>query len=200
MSERVQMISALWLSCCAAVFGWLKWLFELREKRKERNAKEQEKAAKERAEAELKIIRRRALETAPYLAPAEERFNGIEVKDLEDGKFYWFPAGHLRVLSAFRDEVDKQNVKTGMKVYLIVSNRGSNAEEVRFTLDGQPCRMDAVDARAFQLNGLIYIYDAALHGKEQVIEMNFLAPNGVRDTHRYRTRHGVRILKRIDPA
>jgi hypothetical protein len=67
-SELLAILSG-WL---AAAFGWIKWLYELREKRLER-------AAKEKAQSELVEIRRRATDNSPLFLVNNERFNGVTV-------------------------------------------------------------------------------------------------------------------------
>ncbi len=89
----------------------------------------------------------------------------------------------------------------GMSVYLIVEHRGSDAYEIAMHIDGKAAGFIKVEANgSHQLYAIFYPYIPEHHGRVQTIEVGFLAANGVRDTHRYTTKHGFRTLKRIDPA
>ena len=46
---------------------------------------------------------------------------------------------------------------------------------------------------------LEYPYEKVLHGKEQQITVSFETDDGIQDTHLYSTKHGFRILARVDP-
>jgi hypothetical protein len=103
-------------------------------------------------------------------------------------------------LSFFRNEVGPK-VTVGEQIYLLIENNGSNAFELSLHIDEEPTGIIVVEADGHELiHALVYRYAPEKHGKEQIITMGFLSPNGIRDVHRYTTKHGFRTLKRIDPA
>src|ERR1700733_10608181 len=174
-------------------FGWFKFLHELREKR-------QEKSAKEKAEAALREIRRRATDSSPYLLVSKYRFNGVTVPTNNPTQQLFMPPGSPSLLCFMRDKVDTQ-VPAGELIYLLVENNGSDAYEIAIHLDGELASLIQVQAdRRHVLHAIRYPYHPEWHGREQVIKISFLAANGVRDTHRYATAHGIRALKRTDPT
>ena len=176
-----------------AAFGWLKWWYEIREKRRER-------AAKERAEAALLEIKRRAIDSSLYLLISEHRFNGITAPSDKPTEQFFIPPNDPCLLCFMRDEVDRK-MPSGQPTYLLVENHGCDAYEISIQLDGEAVGFIQVNAdEAYPLHAIRYPYRPESHGKDQTIQIGFLAANGVRDTHRYMTRHGIRTLKRIDPT
>jgi hypothetical protein len=98
-----------------------------------------------------------------------------------------------------RDEVDRTTT-AGELVYLVVENHGSNAYEIAIKLDGKTAALVALEPNdGYKLYAIQYAYSPERHGREESVEIRFLAANGVRDAHRYATTHGLRTLKRIDP-
>lgn len=176
----------------AAILGWAKWLHELR-------AKHSERKAKEKAELELKSIHRRSLEICPYFTISDHRFNMLMFRGDEPGQHLALTGFEADVLCEDRLEIKPSEVPDGSEVFLLVENIGRAGVEVRTIMEGVPVRRACFD-KVPGLFAFRYPYLHALHGKEQVIELSFLAMNGVRDTHRYRTKHGVRLLERIDPV
>ena len=192
MSTLEMIITALsgWL---IGAFGWFKWLHELREKR-------QERAAKEKAEAALTEIKRRATDSSPYLLISKHRFNGVTVPTDNPTQQLFIPPGSPCLLCFMRDEVDTK-MPAGEFTYLLVENHGRDAHEISIHLDGESAGFIQVQAdRSHMIYAIRYPYRPECHGREQTLEISFLAANGVRDTHRYATVHGIRALKRIDPA
>jgi hypothetical protein len=183
----------------AALLGWAKWLHELREKNRERGAKEKERGAKERAEAQLREIQRRSTKSTPYLAPSRHKFNGLDWHNPADGKHYWVSAG-TRNLLCFLTEVINEEMPEGDEVMLLLENRGSSAQEIEVKMAGQNVEFFSMEDDGVRHPCIAYKYDPAKRGQEQIVEVSFLAENGFRDTHRYLTKHGFRILKRVDPA
>ena len=176
-----------------AAFGWIKWLHELREKRRER-------AAKEKAETALLEIRRRATDSSPLFLLSSERFNGVTIPGSKPTEHFVFLAGHACLLCYMRDEVDRK-VPLGEFIYLLVEHRGSDAYEISIQLDEEEAGFIQAEADGhYPIYAIRYAYRPEYHGREQTIKVRFLAANGVRDTHRYATSHGIRAIKRIDPA
>ena len=99
-----------------------------------------------------------------------------------------------------RNEVDQVGA-IGKPVIFVISNRGDAADKLRISLVGKPLEIvhePAIDA-AHGLVAFAYDYDPAMHGRDMVLEVWFQSRSGFEDTHRYRTRHGFRVLERIDP-
>lgn len=177
----------------AAAFGWIKWLHELREKRAER-------AAKEKAEAEIREIQRRSAELRPYFDLSDSRFNSVTTPGDRPGQLLGLYPGRKNLLCFLSNEVDK-HFKAGEPIYLLVENHGSNAFEITMNLEGGPVQMIKVKTdHGVPLLAVKYPYRPDHHGREETLEVRFLAFDGIRDVHRYVTRHGFRALKRIDPA
>ena len=178
-----------WLT---ALFGWIKWWHELRDKRKER-------AARLKAEAELAAARRRSVESSPYLVPSDRRFNGVTVPAKEPGQRLIIHAGCGGLLCFMRDEVQR-DVTAGESIYLLVDNHGRDAYEIAIDLDGEPVGL--VKAETEGGDGILairYPYRPEFHGRAQTIQIGFLSAGGHPDAHRYAMRHGFRTLQRIDP-
>jgi hypothetical protein len=177
-----------WLT---ATFVWFKWLHEVREKRLER-------AAKEKAEGDLRQIRRRG--DAPYLEPSATFFTGINFIFEKDEHRLW-QAGGPKILSFQRDEVSSE-LPPGQPIIFVVNNAGESARGVVVKLDGAAIALK-MEADVNDSHGLYYLeypYEPEKHGREQALVLSFETRSGVQDIHRYITRHGFRVLKRIDPA
>lgn len=193
--ETIILICTTITGWLAAAFAWIKWLYEIREKRKEKKEKEKEKAAKEKAETELQEIRRRG--DGPYLVPNDAYFNALYIHN-GPGQVGFMQPGYPSLLCADRQEVS-QDIEE--PVTFLVENTGKAVRAVTIKLDGEEIHIekeaDMQDAHGFQF--LVYPYYKDKHGKEQTITISFESSNGVHDTHHYKTRHGFRILKRVDP-
>lgn len=183
--------SGLMVGGAAAVYPWVKWLHEIRQKRKE-------KEGREKAEAELKLIRRRG--DAPFLALDESRFEQFLFPPAEPGKIRFVRPGSSMLLCYARQEVER-DTPGNHAVMLVFENRGLAADKIKVTLEGHPVTiLSEPDIRS--ANGLValqYDYHRECHGQEQTFIVWFQARNGFEDTHRYRTRHGIRELERVDP-
>ena len=175
----------------AAAFVWVKWLHELREKRKER-------AAREIAENELRLIRRRG--SAPFLSPDPTTFNIFYLPQEKPGEIPIIHAGSDRLLCFARQEVAR-TLPADSGIAFIFQNRGESADKIRLTMDGEQLEL-IKEPEIDDAHGLVafgYKYRPALHGKEQFIAVWFQSRGGFEDTHRYRTVHGFRVLDRVDP-
>jgi hypothetical protein len=184
-------ICALIVGWLAAIFGWVKWLYEIKEKRRER-------AAKEKAESELKEIRRRS--NAPYLRPNDSRLNGLYWDRGQPGRISFVTPLHGNLLCQLRNEVDLKPEDEQI-VLFVVDNIGESARSVTLKLDNETISMqreaDMQNAHGFYF--LVYPYKKAKHGAEQRLALSFESATGVQDTHIYKTRHGIRLLQRTDP-
>jgi len=176
-----QAISACLLVVALGSFIWGCWQSHLRHK----------------ADDELKAIIRRG--DAPYFSPSDAVFTSIAVYNESGGIMGWF-AKNGNVLNRFRKEV-VNDFPIGWPVVFPVDNIGEPARSIMMKLDGEEIPLKR-EAHKDDSNGLLfleYAYKPEKHGKEQIITISFETRNGVQDTHRYITRHGFRILKRIDP-
>jgi len=182
-TEEILKLSAAVLGWLTAIVGWIVGVVQWRKKRK--------------AEAELKLIRRRA--EAPYLAPSGTFFTALQ-RLSEDNEIRFFKAGMENLLCFERNEVDK-NLAPDNLVLFVIENSGQAARRVAATLDGVPVELnrepDIHDAKGLQF--LEYPYQPAKHGQKQRLVIEFESSSGVQDRHTYEIVHGVRSLKRTDP-
>lgn len=157
-----------------------------------------EKSAKDRAERELKEIKRRG--DAPYFAPCDKIFGQLYFNTEKDGVHCWLDDSG-NVLCYMRGEVEN-SCPPGTPVIFVVENLGEQARSVNVKLDGEEIafKQEADINNANGLQFFEYPYQSEKRGKEQTISISFETRNGVQDVHRYVTRHGFRILQRIDPA
>jgi hypothetical protein len=157
-----------------------------------------EKSSKDCAEKELKIIKRRG--EAPFLQPSATPFQFIEFIFEKDERRMWTP-NEQNVLCFVRDEVT-ENLAPENAVVFVVDNVGEPARCVVVKLDGEVIALKReIDGHYSQ--GLLYLeyaYKPQKRGKEQTITISFETRSGVQDTHQYITRHGFRVLRRIDPT
>jgi hypothetical protein len=161
----------------------------------ERREKIAARAAQAAAQLELKNTQRRA--HAPFLKPSTDRFNAI-YHNLGNGKVSFVSVGHKSLLSDFRDEVE---AKDGDEVFFVVENLGASARGISVKLDGKPITLSR-EAEMENSRGRIYLvypYEKSQHGNNQIISLSFESDTGAQDTHQYITRHGFRVLRRIDP-
>jgi hypothetical protein len=161
----------------------------------ERRSKIAARAAQAAAELELKNIKRRA--QAPFLKPSNDRFNAI-YHNLGGGKVAFVSVGQKFLLSDFLNEVEAND---GDEVFLVVENSGAGARGISVKLDGKPISLSR-EAEMENARGRIYLvypYEKSKHGKDQIISLSFESDTGLQDTHQYITRHGFRVLRRIDP-
>ena len=190
MADRWQIVEAVATAvAAAAAIVTTYWAFT------ERRSKITARAAQAAAELELKNIQRRA--HAPFLKPSSDKFNAI-YHNLGGGKVAFVSCGDKSLLCDFRDEVEAND---GEEVFFVVENLGASARGISVKLDGKPISLKR-EADMQNSGGRIYLvypYEKSKHGLEQVITLSFESETGVQDTHKYITRHGFRILKRIDP-
>jgi hypothetical protein len=162
--------------------GWVVALLQWRKKRK--------------AEAELKLIRRRG--DAPYLTPSDTTVDRL-FTDATVGEAR--TAGPDTVLTVLHGEVPKE-MPADTPVRFVVDNQGQPARRVSVNLDGKPIQLRSEPALAFAngLQFLEYPYDPKKHGQDQTLVISFETASGVQDRHTYTLKHGIRHLVRTDPA
>jgi hypothetical protein len=162
--------------------GWLAAVLQWRKKRK--------------AEAELRLIRRRG--DAPYLTPSETTVDRL-ITDASPGVANTAHAS--TVLTVFNAQVPK-DMPADTPVRLVVENSGQPARRVSVTLDGKPIQLRAEPALEFAngLQFLEYPYDPKKHGQDQTLTISFETASGVQDRHTYTLKHGIRHLVRTDPS
>lgn len=168
----------------AAVLGWLKWWHELREKRKE-------KEARKVAEAELEENRRRA--EGPHLSLNQMGGNGIG----------GIPLGGILGTKNYPIPPD------GTPISLIVINeRGTVYDVSSEWIDGETtgagisCTNNIIRANPRgegSSASILYDFRIARIGRPMRIRINFATENGIRMHHDYVTRHGHAELVRTDP-
>src|SRR5262249_25581950 len=116
--EEITKLSGSLLGWLTAMVGWVIGLIQWRKKRK--------------AEAELKLIRRRG--EAHYLIPSNTTFHHLNAS-LAAGEVRLFPAGAENVLCFAREEVDRK-VAQGFPILFVVRNDGQPTRGVSLSLDG----------------------------------------------------------------
>ncbi len=151
----------------------------------------------QRAEAELRLIHRRA--QAPCLVASDAIFNFLYTTPGE-GPIRGCSVASGCLLSHFRNEVDK-NTAPEAAVRLVIENRGLEPRRAALHLDGQPVLLvkEPAVSDAHGLQYLEYPYDPRKHGQEQRLVIEFETANGIQDRHTYALKHGHRSLRRMDP-
>ncbi len=176
----------------AAAGSLATWLLDLPGKRKAQKAQSA-------AEGELTAIRRRG--NAPYLTPSNALFNIAREPVRENGQGAGWSPINSNVLCWMRQEVPP-DLPEDTPVVLIVGNSGQPARRVDVKLDNREVffrqEPDVDGAQGLLL--LKYPYQPKMRGQMQILEIAFETPDGMQDVHRYETRHGIRHLRRIDPA
>ena len=157
-----------------------------------------ERRARKRADNELQEIKRRG--DAPFLTVSNANFQQL-YHELKQNVVNVWHATNGNVLSCFRDEVGS-DMEKGLPVIFVVDNAGQSARGIIVRLEGEEIAFKReVDFSGSQgLYFLEYPYDPEKRGKEQKLTFSFETSSGVQDAHIYITRHGMRFLKRIDPA
>lgn len=157
-----------------------------------------ERCTRKRLDNELQEIKRRG--DAPFLTVSNANFQRLHY-ELKQNEVNVWHATNGNVLSCIRNEVGNDMPK-GLPVILVVDNAGQSARGVTIKLDGEEIaykrEVDFSDSQGLYF--LEYPYDPGKRGKEQKLTFSFETDSGVQDTHVYITRHGMRFLKRIDPA
>ena len=157
-----------------------------------------EHAGRRKAERKLDEIKRRG--DAPFLSVSDAILGTIHYFR-NGGTEFWHAATTPGILSFQQERVGALNA--GDQVVLLVDNTGEPTHKIAVKLDDIPIVFDS--GRDFQnpnatIFFLLYLYDPQKNGHQQRITVAFETRSGVHDTHTYITRHGVRFLKRIDPA
>jgi len=164
-------------TAAAATIGWLRWLHELREKRREKDGRA-------KSEAELKEIRRRGL--GPYLRAAY-----LAVPPF---------TGHGNQIIQSGDDIDPAT-PAGTRLALMVANVGAPVRELT---DDWP-NGTGIDTThdlphdEHTASMISYLYDPMKLGQTLRIRLDFETLDGVKLHHVYETRHGYAELKRVDP-
>jgi hypothetical protein len=145
-------------SCFVGCFGYVKWWCEIKEKRKEREAKE-------KAEAELFKIRRRSSELFPLLVLSNAVFNSLIVpsdKPAERTFLHPFSSAPLTTMNhEAKADCD------GEFIYLLVDNKGNDAHEVTVELDDQPAAFVEVEIDGrYSVAAIRYVYFQRYHGQK----------------------------------
>ena len=180
------------LPLLGALYTWLRWHHENIEKKKERKSKEI-------AEAELALIRRRAL--GPFFRPNPKRFNNLYYDSGNSKEIKFRPMGRGDMLDAVTSEIGEA-FPAGHWIFFVIENVGEAAREILIRLDGEKIEVHREPdiESANNLFFISYSYDPKRKGQAQSLEVEFLSESGVRDTHKYYIEHGKRVLRRVDPA
>jgi hypothetical protein len=146
--------------------GWIVALFQWRKKRK--------------AEAELKLIRRRG--DAPFFTPPAFTVDRL-FTDASEGEAR--TAAAATVLTAFHAEVPK-DMPADTPVRFVVDNQGQPARRVSVSLDGKLIQLRSEPALKFAsgLQFLEYPYDPTKHGQDQRLVVSFETASGCRTATR----------------
>jgi hypothetical protein len=163
----------------------IRWWYQVREKRRER-------AAKERAEAQLNQARNRA-DAAFFLA------SSVRVNDFPSGLNSTWLTGNGNVLSVLNEEVHP-SIPAGTLVVLPLANDGEDVRGVSFQKNGASIRHVRYTNGNRTLWGILeYPFDPDSRGKIEIIEVRFESRNGFHRVHRYAMEHGRRRFFRIEP-
>jgi hypothetical protein len=161
------------------------WLYEWRDKRRER-------AARETTEAELEVARNRA--DAAFFTDSVETFTMLTC----GYNTAWLSAND-NVLCWMRDAVSPDTAK-GTTIVLPLANEGEDAKAVTFQKAGTPMQSTRYTDGDRGLWGIIeYPFDPGSFGKREIVEVRFESCNGFHRVHRYTMEHGRRRFCRIDP-
>lgn len=184
----------------AALIGWWQFLLARRDKRVAEANEAEAKRTQATAEAEMQAIRRRALTSAPYFEPTQQSAMLYQFPDKVSGEMRIVSLRTGRLIDLTTDQVPEAFPK-GATVMLVVDNKGQGAVEEVLDLDGVPVALhESRHARSLGALLIEYPYDPAMRGKIQTLTMRFLTRDGAREVHKYETKHGMRWLRRIDPA
>ncbi len=157
-----------------------------------------EHIARRKAERKLDEIKRRG--DAPFLSVSDTILGTILY--YRNGEVeLWHAATDRGILSFQHERVEALNA--GDPVVLLVNDTGEPTHEIIVKLDDIPIVFDSGrdhEKSTEKIYFLKYPYDPQKNGHQQRITVAFETRSGVHDTHTYITRHGVRFLKRIDPA
>lgn len=170
--------------------GVILWLVGRRKSKRTEaeNAKMAEILAKIKREAE-----------APYLVPSDTRVN-LVFDEGEPGHVGFYSWANGNLLCTGREEVS-ESMPAGKEVIFLIENTGKPARACVIELDGKEIalRREPKMKDAHGLQFLAYPFDPSLRGKPQKLSLTFKTHTGFQDTHIYMTRHGCRVLVRIEP-
>ena len=175
------------ITVLTALLGWSQWLHQLREKH-----------ARQKAETELALIKRRS--SGPFFYPSTARFNNLYYDTDKPGETGFRPFGRGDMLDSATVELSEK-VPENHEVFFVITASGEEAHEVSFKLDKEDVRLRR-EPELNDSNGLLffsYKFRPEIRGEPQSLEVKFLSVSGIRDVHMYYTEHGRRILRRTDP-
>ncbi|MGH7956952.1 MAG: hypothetical protein ACREH8_08060 [Opitutaceae bacterium] len=176
-----------------AIYPWIKFLVERRDKNAERAAKLRAEEKTTRAEAALAAADSRA--DAPFFIPSVARENLF----MSGGSQGWHVMNG-NVLSVFQDTV-AVGIPAGTPVVLPLANRGEKPRWVGFKINGVKIPHVEYTDGTEELWGILeYPFDPAANGDGQIVEVFFESGKGVQRVHRYGMQHGSRRFGRLDPA
>jgi hypothetical protein len=157
-----------------------------------------ERWRKSRAEAKLEAIETRG--RAPFLEPYTDFFTYFFIAGGESGDPLTIAPDMPSVLSWRFTEVPR-DLQPGTPIVLVLRNTGEPARHIKLTLDDKPIELkhELAIENASGIEYIVYNYDPALHGRDQVLQLSFETASGYKGTHKYLTKHGMRSLVRTDP-
>jgi hypothetical protein len=157
-----------------------------------------EHSARKRSDKELAEIKNRG--DAPFLTISDANFQMLYHK-LEQHEVKVWRALQGNVLCYLRNEVD-QELQKGDWVIFVIDNAGESARTIIAKLDNEEIALkQEIDFDNSQgLYFLEYAYNPENRGKKQHLTISFETKSGAQNTHTYITRHGQRLLKRINPS
>jgi hypothetical protein len=193
-------VCAFALGAATGILPWVQLYFS----RRDQHRAEQRQAAAEAHEAvskaELEALKRRSLDNVPFLAVSGEDFGWVHAEGEQQGEKFGGFAGAPQLLCFNREQVER-NLAPGEWVVLVLENQGAEADQMSMTLDGENVLMRRNEREGAEwLILFAYPYFPEMHGKEQTVQLRFLARDARIETHRYITIHGCRSLRRVDPV
>jgi len=186
--DTIALICVAFVGWAGAVYNWVRFFIEQREKRAERTAKET-------AEAELANHRRRA--QATNFIPVVETHTTVRVAG--GGEIHYGDAGLL--CFGVSDEVPV-DYSAGLPVYLPVANLGGGWLEsvVHATAGSHSIHFLAYIDATRELAGVFsYAFEPARRGTCERFTVDYIALNGTPRRDEYEMCHGRRDLRRVDP-
>ena len=184
---------ALYVAIATAVVGWVGLLYQAHQHGVA-------KTRADKAEREMRENKRRALDVCPYFAVSTMPFSAMMIAGSKPGEMVMVTDHQPYVLSFGRDEVGNE-IQAGYAVILIIENHGREGNELTLSLDGGELSLEhSIDPGSEVQFAFVYPFNPAKRGQVQRIELRFLRTDGVRDVHVYETKHGMRYLRRVEPA
>jgi hypothetical protein len=159
-----------------------------------------EKAAKKQAEVEEREIQRRAPSTRPFYRLSDARFQTLELATEKPWEYSAITMRDRALLCAGRNEIDG-NLPPGEIIYLLVENKGCDPSDLTVIMEGEPVSLVTFNRNPSRpLFAFAYPFDPVKFRRHQTVQIYFLAADGTKDSQAYATIHGIRTLKRVDPA